>query len=488
MLQGRTRAGAGWFPLQMLGRCFKFEAGCRERDIQDARHPLPNLIYGAGVPAPLRKMRMKFNKSGQLLLVSACSLLVAGILTACSTNTVDFVYVTSSLAAGANSYGEIDVFEVNVESGYMRQIPTSPFPSGGRNPVADAVSTDFQNLYVVNKDDNTIVQFVIGIDGKLYPQNTTNTPGIFPTAVAASASNLFVLDTYQPLTTCSTASPCSGSVAVYPILAASGSSGASGSIVDGTLQANTPINACNGLDYVPLTLPGSASGDIVQPTALNIPGSTGNAGLMIAAYDVTANAGYIYGFSIGTMSCPNNPAPYQTIPTLTPLTGSPFAAGIQPSGIASDPTGSFVYVTDKTAGTVLGYAVQSGTLTPLTNGAGGGNSFAAGAQPSALVVDTNGKFMYVTNFLDANVTAYSINAGALTKIDSYATGLQPVALGIDPSHNHYLYTINFLGNSVSGFQVNPTDGSLINTQSSPYRANSLPTAVAAIPHNTPTAK
>jgi len=84
-------------------------------------------------------MRMKFNKTGQLLLVSAASLGVAGLMTACSqltaTLTVDFVYVTSSKAAGPDNYGEVDVFEINSESGHMRQIPTSPFPSGGRNPV-----------------------------------------------------------------------------------------------------------------------------------------------------------------------------------------------------------------------------------------------------------------------------------------------------------------------------------------------------------------
>ncbi len=45
---------------------------------------------------------------------------------------------------------------------------------------------------MVNQDDNTIVQFVIGNDGKLYPQNTVNTPGVFPLAVAVTGSNLFV--------------------------------------------------------------------------------------------------------------------------------------------------------------------------------------------------------------------------------------------------------------------------------------------------------
>ena len=131
-------------------------------------------------------MRMKFKKSGQLLLGSAASLLVAGVVTACGTLTVDFVFVTSAKAAGPNNYGEIDIFEINGVSGYMRQIPASPFPSGGRNPVAEAVSSDYANLYVVNQDDNTIVQFIIGNDGKLYPQNTVNTPGIFPLAVAVN--------------------------------------------------------------------------------------------------------------------------------------------------------------------------------------------------------------------------------------------------------------------------------------------------------------
>ncbi|HZL49506.1 MAG TPA: beta-propeller fold lactonase family protein, partial [Terracidiphilus sp.] len=115
---------------------------------------------------------MKFNKSSQLLLVSAASILVAGLITACATLTVDFVFVASSKAAGPNNYGEINIFEVNSESGHMRQIPASPVPSGGRFPIAEAVSSDNQNLFVVNQDDNNIVQFVIGNDGKLYPYNT----------------------------------------------------------------------------------------------------------------------------------------------------------------------------------------------------------------------------------------------------------------------------------------------------------------------------
>jgi 6-phosphogluconolactonase (cycloisomerase 2 family) len=409
-------------------------------------------------------MRMKFNKSGQLLLIAAASLSVAGVLDACgATNTVDFVYVTSALAAGASSYGEIDVLEVNRESGFMRPIPTSPFPSGGRNPVADAVSGDYKNLYVVNEDDNSIVQFAIGSDGKVYPQNTVNTPGIFPMALSVAGSDLFVLDTFQPLNSCSTSTPCSGSVAVYPITAASGTG--STAVAAGAL--GTPLT--NGaLNYWPLGLP--ASSDIVQPTAISV--SSSGSYLFVAAYDTTANAGYVFGFSIASGGA------------LAPTNGGvPFPAGIHPSAITSDATGSYVYVTDKSAGTVLGYANQAGSLVPLTSGAGKSNSFLAGNQPSAIVADPSGGFLYVTNFLDATVTAYSIDAGALTPINSFATGVQPIAIAFDVSLQKYLYTVNYLGPSVSGFEVSATDGSLINTQGSPYTTNALPTALTVIPHN-----
>jgi 6-phosphogluconolactonase (cycloisomerase 2 family) len=416
-------------------------------------------------------MRMKFNKSGQLLLVSAASLLVAGLVTACGTLTVDFVFVTCSKAAGPNNYGEIDVFEINSESGFMRQIPTSPFPSGGRDPVAEAVSSDNTNLYVVNQDDNSIVQFIIGNDGKLYPQNTVNTPGIYPLAVAVSGMNLFVVDTYQPLPTCSTADPCSGSVAVFPITASSSSPP---SDVLGTPLTNTSLST----NYWPLSLPGSPN-DIIVPTAINVLKS--GTALFVTAYDssVTPNVGYVFGFSIGSSGA------------LTPLNGGvphdmgvgDMGLGIHPSAIASytTSTSTYIYVTDSTNGIVVSYSIASGVLTKISD-------TPAGDQPSAIVVDPMYAYVYVANSLDSTVTAYSIgSSGALTSLGAYATGTQPVAIGIDPSTNHFLFTANYLGNgvsgAVSGFELSTTTGTLVNSMNSPYTANAQPTAVAAISHN-----
>jgi 6-phosphogluconolactonase (cycloisomerase 2 family) len=401
-------------------------------------------------------MRMTFNKTRQLLVVSAASLLAAGLMTACGTQTTDFVFVSSAKAAGSNNYGVIDVFEINAVSGFMRQIPTSPFPSGGRNPVAEAVSSDNTNLYVVNQDDNNIVQFKIGSDGKLYPQNTVNTPGIYPLAVAVNGSNLYVVDTYQPLTTCSTADPCSGSIGVFPIE----TSGALGTAVtNGTIS------------YWPLTLTGTNSADIILPTGINVLTSGSNTYVYVTAYDTTNPAGYVFAF--------------QSISgKLSAVLGSPFAVGTHPSAIASDSTGSYVYVTDSTNGNVHGYSVLLGALSELS-----GSPFPAGNQPSAIVADPKYPYLYVANAVDGQVEAYSISSngrlgfpgGSSTPV-TYDAGLHPVAIGIDPSTYHFLFTANFLGNDVSNFELNTDTGALVNTQRSPYAANSQPTAVAAIPH------
>jgi 6-phosphogluconolactonase len=429
-------------------------------------------------------MRMKLNKTGQLLLVSAVCLLAAGTITSCgaftNTLTADFVYVTSSKAAGPNNYGNIDVMEVNYESGRLRHIPTSPFPSGGRDPVAEAVGSNNANLYVVNEDDNTVVQFAIGSDGKLYPQNTINTPGVFPLAIAVNGSHMFVADTYQPLPTCSPAEPCPGSVAVFPL----SSSGVPGAAIS---------NPSGNINYWPLTAPCSPT-NVVTPSAINVDPSGKFA--FVIAYDTTAAAsntgpsassngcdvngvgtaptGYLFVYSVGSNG------------TLTAAKGSPFViaptggsgAGVQPSAIASD-AGGYVYITDFLGGRIFGYAVGNGTVTELS-----GSPFAAGNQPAAIALDTTGGYAYVANSLDNTITAYTISGGELATFGTFATGTQPVAVLVDPNTDHYVYAANYLGTSVSGYQVITGSGAptMVVTQNTPYTVDPQSTALAAIPH------
>jgi DNA-binding beta-propeller fold protein YncE len=255
-------------------------------------------------------------------------------------------------------------------------------------------------------------------------------------------------------------------VGVFPLQPASTGSNPTPSGAPGTPVTNASI----GASYWPLTLPSSPK-DIITPTAVNVLKS--GADLFVTAYDssVTPNIGYVFGFSIGSGG------------TLTPLNGGvPFTAGVHPSAIASDSTSAYVYVTDSVSSNIRGYSLASGLLTTLS-----GSPFQAGNQPSAIVVDPAYPYAYVANSLDGNVTAYSIgSSGALTRIGTYAAGVQPVAIGVDPSTNHFLFTANFTpdgaNGTVSDFELSATDGTLVNGQNSPYKTNALPTAVAAVPH------
>src|ERR1700723_1694801 len=169
---------------------------------------------------------MTLSKLGRIVLASAVSLGLGFGATACGpSNTIDFLYVTSS----KQNPGQISVYKVDSEAGILYQISDSPYGSGGRNPVADVATPNGKNLYVINHDDNTIVEFAIGTDGKLYPQQTCNMPGSYPVQLAVNKAGtfLFIVETYQP--NYSTNIPGPGALVVFPINA-NGGLGATGSL------------------------------------------------------------------------------------------------------------------------------------------------------------------------------------------------------------------------------------------------------------------
>ena len=387
---------------------------------------------------------MKFGKVGQIALVSAIALIVATLFTACGTLTVGFMFVATNRVTP----GQVQVYEVNSESGVLRTIPTSPFPSGGRNPVAEAVTPDAKNLYVVNEDDNNITQFGIGTDGKIYPQSTVNTPGSFPmaTTVDAAGKFLYVVDTLSPVAGCSLQNPCPGDLAVFPVNA------------DGSL-GTAVTNSTQYPDYWPLQLSPTDSRTVLTPTAVNVTAT----GVYVSAYNPATKIGYLFAYTTSGSGA------------LTPLNGGlPIISGSEPSALASDSTGSYLFVTDSLLNRVATYNVSSGTPALAS-------TVATGDQPSALTVD-GASFVYVTNGSDSTITSYSLSSGTLSYLATTATGINPIAVTVDPRHVGYLYTVNFLGATLSGFQINSTSGALINTQNSPYSSTLQPTAIVGIPH------
>lgn len=393
---------------------------------------------------------MKFSKSGHALLAAAVSIGIGLGITSCGqSNTIDYLFVTAS----KQNPGQISVYRVDQLSGALTKIPDSPYSFPGRNPVALLASPNEKNLYVVYHDDNTVVEFAIGTDGKLYPQHTYNTPGTEPTALATNSTGtlLFVVDTFQAGFTA--ANPGPGAVVVYPINS------------DGSLGTNI----ANGkLPYWPVEN---------NPSSVNVPVPLTTSSTTDFVYVVNTNTaaqgGTISAFSFSTASGGGK---------LTPVAGSPFSAGVAPNASASDPTARFLYVTDSATNQLIAYGiVTNGVLVPLQNG-----PFKTDVFPNAVTVSPNGMFLYVANFNSNDISAFAIDQGTgqptSLATNTFATKTGPTCVLIEPAFGRFLYTTNFLDNSITGYQLNANTGILTGTENNPYPTAGQPTCAAAVSH------
>jgi 6-phosphogluconolactonase len=384
---------------------------------------------------------MKFSKFGRIALASVVSLGLGFGVTACGpSNTIDFLYVTSS----KNNPGQINVYKVDSEAGALIPIPDSPYQSGGRNPVALVTSANGKNLYVIHHDDNTIVEFAIGTDGKLYPQKTCNLPGSYPTQLAINKAGtfLYVVETYQP--NYSTNLPGPGALVVFPVNA-NGGLGATGSPC-------TPV--ANGTNaFFPL-------GN--NPVAVNVL-ADGNFVYAVNESDATISA-----FQVGSSGALS-------------LVGS-YPVGVAPNALASDPTSKFLYVTDGAANQMIGFLIQiNGALINMQT------PFKTDNLPDAIEVDPRAIYVYVANYNANDVSAYAIdrstgNATQISGATTYGVDAGPLSILIEPAEGRFVYTANFLGNTVSGLALNPANGQLSAVQNTPFKAAGQPTGAAAITH------
>ena len=105
---------------------------------------------------------------------------------------------------------------------------------------------------------------------------------------------------------------------------------------------------------------------------------------------------------------------------LTPIAGSPFPTGPNPTGITTD--GKYVYVADngsaeasETPGDVSGFVINksTGALTPVA-----GSPFTAGANPKQVAIDPSKKLLLVTNEDENDVSVFKISrkTGVLTQV------------------------------------------------------------------------
>ena len=380
-------------------------------------------------------------------------------LTACGRDyTVGYVYVTT--ASGTS--GLVNGYKVDYQQGYLTQLANSPLPSGGKNPVTIVASPDHLSVYIIHRDDSNVVHFLIGTDGKLYPQKTYNVLGSFPTDASIDAAGKFLYVTYTYQNTIlpdgtqqqlyTPANPGPGGVTIFPINS------------DGTLGA--PSTSALGRNPV------------------KISATDPNHFVYVIAQD-SATTSNLFGFSQNPTTGALTPLPGVTI-NLGNVVSTGFPSGSTPAGVIVDATGSHLYVTDQALNDVMGYSIGSNGIPTLVASA------TTDAGPTGMTIDASGKYLFVAANGAGAVDGYTFGASGepvrSTVSSSVQVGTGPTCLGMigapssgQPSHGIYLYTSNSLSNNVSGNQMDASTGRLFQVQRTPFSANALPSCLVTVP-------
>ena len=226
---------------------------------------------------------------------------------------------------------------------------------------------------------------------------------------------------------------------------------------------------------------GVAQITVVNPASAADSGTSNSVGFIINgtpsylyvanSIDVSLTMGNISVFSVD----PNTGS-------LTPVQGSPFEGGAQPTSVTLDPSSRFLYEASNIDNTVPAKVISGFAIAPSTGAikAVPGSPFTAGSMPVSLSIDSTGKFLYTADFggdgNNNNISELSIDAatGALTPI-AEASCLNPDGLttGVvtDPTAA-FLFVSNSNG-AVCSFSINslgilqPVTGSPVSLPMSP---------------------
>ena len=70
----------------------------------------------------------------------------------------------------------------------------------------------------------------------------------------------------------------------------------------------------------------------------------------------------------------------------------------------------------------------------------------------------------------------------MSPVGTYGTGTGPTCVFVEPALGSYIYTTNFLDNTVSGLNIDSSSGALAPVQNTPFLAAGQPTCIAATVH------
>lgn len=332
--------------------------------------------------------------------------------------TSNAVYIANQAASSIGAFA--------IGTGKLAAVNGSPLAAGYK-PLCMAVNPANTLLYV--GASNGIFVYFRNSDGSLTTPTTGSQPaGVFATSIAISPDGqwLIALDgTTQQLD-------------IFQITASTGAltsvtAPATYSTQSGTWQpSEVHVSPDGTLIFAALGTAGDAVFTFNTATGVAVSSQllqTGNAATGDYGLAINSTTTYVYIARSGT----NGGVAVYSIGSggaLTPVTGSPFAAGNGTFSLVLDISGTYVYAANRTDGTISGYTIVPGTTTaalalkPL-----GGSPYVSGSGVQALGVDSTGKYLLAVAVNGApDLTMYSFDITVPGKLDpatSVATGTDP---------------------------------------------------------------
>jgi 6-phosphogluconolactonase len=382
-----------------------------------------------------------------LLAILLCS------LTACTSrsNITNATISSAVLYLATQGNSSIQAYTASLTSGVVDPAGNL-FPTGSM-PFAMALTPSLDALFVDNNASNTISAYTINSDSSLSAASGSPKTGAMPMGMAIDPAGKFLFVANQG----------SSNISVYSI---NGSS----------------LKEVAGSPFTTIT-PGTTVATF--PTAVAVSAS-GN--FLYVANNFT---GTVSAYSIGSSG------------KLTPLGASPYTVGLAPSGLGMVPGGGFLYVANSGSNSVSAFAIcdkvttscanpnsPDGTLTPVS-----GSPFSAGLGPVAIAADPSFNFLYVVDKQSSDIFEYSFapGSGELTALStpSVSTGQTPVSLVVIAgttgtnlgntftNPTDFVFVSNNGASTVSAFSLTTTSGVLTPLGQATAIAGGNPSAVAA---------
>jgi 6-phosphogluconolactonase len=343
----------------------------------------------------------------------------AAICVSCGPTTSRYLY------AAIPTSDEIVAFREDPNSGILTQLAVSPITAG---PAVQSLVIHPSNkfMYAANAGEGDVSLFAIASDGSIAEQGTRTPVGTDPTVLAMDSAGayLYVANTGEE------------SVSVFSITATNGNLAAVAQVSGPTAPLGiTPINLqvdpSGGFLYVT----GAGAQGYIEVFSINngvltplSPISFYITGTSPYGLAITSNGGFLYTAN----NVDNSISEFSiTSGALTQLSNSPIGQQTGYSGpvaLLIDKSGKYMYVANQGTTNLAGYSIGStdGALTLLTT-----SPFVTGANPSVLATDSGGAYLFAGNQKSPfAIQSFNLDtsSGQLTSVHSYTIPGAPASI------------------------------------------------------------